>query len=79
VQADLLLTFFMESMSAAEAAIFLKLKLTGGIFFILCCSVIAMLTFSARKGDDISHDNFLLCMSAGAVLTAPASMTLLDN
>jgi hypothetical protein len=56
----------MESMSAAEAAIFLKLKLARGILFILCCSVIAVLTFSTRKSDDISHGIFLLGKQGGS-------------
>lgn len=44
---EMLLTFFMDSMSAAKTAVFLEFKLPRGVFLILGSCIISMFTLSA--------------------------------
>jgi len=44
---EMLLTFFMDSMSAAKTAVFLEFKLPRGVFLILGSCIIFMFTLSA--------------------------------
>jgi len=49
----------MRRVFLTKAAVLVKLKLIWCVPLILCCSVIALLTFRAGKRYDIPHDDIL--------------------
>jgi hypothetical protein len=47
-------------MALAEATVLVKLQFVRSVFLILCCCVVPALALGAGKGDNVTHNSYLV-------------------